>query len=685
MQLMKLLRYHFLTLSLFLFFVQVSAQGKKPLTGKEPAWATKNEYNYKDSRLDHEAEDGYFDIAYEQQVSLEQQSFFCRKSIKILTEAGIQNSSEISIDFDPSYQQLIFHSIRIIRGNTSINQLNLSKIKTIQQEKDLDSHLYNGSLSSVLFLEDVRKGDIIEYSYTIKGFNPIFKGKYASIYDMDFRVPVGCLYYKLIMPKDRRVFIKNNNTSIQPVISEKPGETVYEWKSEQVKALRIQDNIPSWYDPYSIVMVSEYKSWKEVNDWAIELFPVVNTVSPGLQKKIDEIKANYSTPEKQVVAALRFVQDDVRYLGIEMGESSHKPGSPDKIYSQRFGDCKDKSYLLCTILRLLGLESYPVLINTYAKKTMLNALPSARSFDHVTALLRLNGKEYWFDPTISFQRGPLDLIAYPDYECGLVIQPGTDDLTVINKKEPGMVSVKEVFDIPDMSGAATLTVISKYSGSFADDMRSSFSNSSAYEMQKTFRDYYANFYDHITADSIHTTDDENSGVFVTREYYTIEELWKLEGGVKKAAFDPYVIDGIIKRPKETRRKMPYKLVWPAKYREDVEINLPEEWSADQSFDKINNAAFTMTARFSHDGRRTIYLEYAYENLKDHVDSAELKTYMDGLAERDKEFSYVLSYDMNDQPLLTETPKGKRKSNTGYYLGFLLLLVIGGIVWWTQRR
>ena len=93
----------------------------------------------------------------------------------------------------------------------------------------------------------------------------------------------------------------------------------------------------------------------------------------------------------------------------------------------------------------------------------------------------------------------------------------------------------------------------------------------------------------------------------------------------------------------------------------------------------------MTARFSHDGRRTIYLEYAYENLKDHVNPEELKTYMEGLTERDKEFSYVLSYSMDDQPIVGEMPKERKKSNNTYYIGVLLLLLIGGVVWWTQRK
>ena len=135
-----------------------------------------------------------------------------------------------------------------------------------------------------------------------------------------------------------------------------------------------------------------------------------------------------------------------------MGESSHKPGNPNKIFSQRFGDCKDKSYLLCTILHSMGIQAFPVLINTVYKKTITEWLPSSAAFDHVTVQVQLNDKKYWFDPTISFQRGAINAISYPDYQYGLVVSPSTQSLEKINVKEPGVVRIKEVFNIPDMSG-----------------------------------------------------------------------------------------------------------------------------------------------------------------------------------------------------------------------------------------
>jgi hypothetical protein len=330
--------------NLLLFFClqlvasSVGANGRKPIIEKQPNWITITKVDYFKTNLDAGAEDGYSDLDYEKQVSLEHQAVYYKKVIHILSEAGIQDQSQISVDFDPSFQTLAFHSVKIIRGAESINQLKLSKFKTIQQEKELNRFIYDGSLTAVLFLEDVRKDDIIEYSYTLKGFNPIFKNRYADVYLTQFTVPFYQVFYKLIVPQSRNITVKNTLTTLLPKVETSANETSYEWTLNEILPLRLDENLPSWYDCYPAVMVSEFKSWKEIVDWALELFPFPATIPANMQKKIQEIKTKHATVEDQVAAALRFVQDDIRYMGVEMGVSSHKPHAPAQIFNQRYGD-----------------------------------------------------------------------------------------------------------------------------------------------------------------------------------------------------------------------------------------------------------------------------------------------------------------------------------------------------------
>jgi transglutaminase-like putative cysteine protease len=341
----------------FLFCTGVTAQNSKLRIEKTPSWVTTNTVDDNNKELDRQAEDGYLNLDYERQISLVNESCYSKRSKKILSDAGVQNCSEISVNFNPAFQQLIFHSICIIRDGKSIDKLRLSDFKIIQQEKELDMHLYDGSLTAYLVLDDVRKGDIIEYSFTKKGFNPICNGRYSDVFDCNFEVPVANLFYKLMVPDGRNITIKNRQTNFTPTVTKDQGQTVYEWKATNVPALHLESKTPDWYDPFGSVMISEFQSWNDVSNWAAALFPRNIPLSRGLQQKINSIKEAYPDNESRTLAALHFVQDDIRYMGIEIGINSHKPNPPDKIFAQRFGDCKDKSYLLVTMLNAHGNRS----------------------------------------------------------------------------------------------------------------------------------------------------------------------------------------------------------------------------------------------------------------------------------------------------------------------------------------
>jgi transglutaminase-like putative cysteine protease len=663
----------------------LQAQNKKIRIEKEPLWITTNPIDYSNSQLDHEAEDGYIDLDYEKQVNLEQQSIYYKVAFKIISEAGVQNNSKISINFDPSYEQLIIHSIKIIRENESLNKLQFKKIKIIEQEAELERHIYDQSLSAVLILEDVRKGDIIEYSYTLKGFNTIYKGKYADSYRTAFSVPIYNLYYNIAVPAGRIITIKNNGTAVQPVIKRMTSGTIYEWKQSNIAALRIQDDLPSWYEPYPEIMVSEYSSWKEVNDWAIQLFPNIMTLPPQLQKKVNDIIKKDTGFEKRIMAAIRFVQDDVRYMGFEMGENSHRPFSPEKVLAQRFGDCKDKSYLLCTILHALNVEANPVLINSDFKKTIKTWLPSPVAFNHVIVQVKLNNGFFYFDPTIPYQRGKMKDISFPDYQCGLTINESTTGLIDIPMHEKGMVKVKEVFNIPDMSGKAQLKVISVYTGSFADDIRNSFENNSNYEMLKKFRDYYAAYFEKIKEDSISVKDNDTIGNFTTVEYYTISDLWKIEEGRKKVQFESFVINGVLKKPSDIERRMPFSISYPAWYKEVVEINLPEEWAAKDFSDEISCRNFFIKADFSHSYKKFL-LEYEFKSYKDHVSPEETPQFLDSYKQMDKSLAYRLTYGKeNSDKTEVNLMDVARKNPIILFVGIFIVAVIGIIIWRILRN
>src|SRR5260370_144944 len=100
---------------------------------------------------------------------------------KIMSGPGLETASQIKLEFEPSYQELIFHHISIRRGDRTIDALKPAEIRMIQQETHLDEQKNNGQFSALVFLSDVRVGDVIDYSYSINGSNPVLTGRYADV------------------------------------------------------------------------------------------------------------------------------------------------------------------------------------------------------------------------------------------------------------------------------------------------------------------------------------------------------------------------------------------------------------------------------------------------------------------------------------------------------------------------
>ncbi len=103
--------------------------------------------------------------------------------------------------------------------------------------------------------------------------------------------------------------------------------------------------------PSKRAQLTEYKNWNEVVNWGLSINGYPNLKSPLLDKKIKEFKEQAGNDQKKYIElATRFVQDEIRYMGIEMGIYSHRPNSPERVLKQRYGDCKDKSLLLVHLL-----------------------------------------------------------------------------------------------------------------------------------------------------------------------------------------------------------------------------------------------------------------------------------------------------------------------------------------------
>jgi transglutaminase-like putative cysteine protease len=564
------------------------------------------------------------------QIREGRQSHYAHIVDKALNSSGVEEVSQISIDFDPAYQSLILHQIRIHRDDRILDRINRSQIDLIQREKELDYQVYDGSKTLNVFIEDVRPGDNMEYSYTIEGANPVFSGHFSEHLDMRWGVPVGRVHYRVLWPSSRPLHIRNHETGIEPVKRTSGQNTEYVWNEDRIESLVSDKEVPDWYDPFPVVYLSDMASWGEVGAWAWPLYkPVINT--PALQAVTAPILKTTNTVEQRVLAALHFVQDEVRYLGIEMGARSHEPNAPDAVIRQRFGDCKDKSRLLVSLLQGMGVEASPALVNTDSGMLLKDALPSPTEFDHTIVLARVNGRNYWLDPTRSHQGGSLDAIYQPDYDYALVVSDHdpdlvkmSDDINTVHGK-----TVEETFDIRDgFDKPVNYRIVTQHVGYYADSLREQLAEMNPYRIAQSFLNYTAHYYPDVRiADSLGIDDDDKLNRITLTEHYAIPDIWTKSDDERYiiADFQPYLINDYIKEVSAPIRTMPYAVTHPVRYQQTTRILLPEGSSFEKEFDEIEDKAFRFTRRVDFSDNALV-LDYLYESLADHVNPGDIKAY-----------------------------------------------------------
>ncbi|MEN8227590.1 MAG: DUF3857 domain-containing protein [Bacteroidota bacterium] len=629
-----------LLLFLFVSFSYSITHAKDVGIKSAPHWITRVGYV---SDISDEKNGGYQYLLLDFQDNLIEQSRYRHYAIGIHNSKGIQSMSDIDVSFDPSYQRLDFHSIRIIREGEVIEKLKETDIQVIQREKNHERSLYDGSLTAIVNMTDVRAGDIIEYSYTLTGFNPIKQGNYSKIIYHQYSLPVVQIYNRIVTSPGRPLYYKLLDGAAEPEITQSNEYVEYAWNNNNPDLLLYEDNTPSWFAAGKRVTLSTYRNWQGVIESALPLYEI----EPHENDKLKYPDLGESTKEERILRLIELIQDDIRYLGMESGIGAYKPHAPSQVYNQRYGDCKDKSLLLVALLRREGIQAFPLLINTKLNHKVEELMPGYNAFDHCIVNFQYDGKEYFVDPTISGQGGNLESICSPGYKRGLLLKPGETGLISIPDKGISELNIEEDIYVESIGGKARFIVKSEYIGRKADNIRSYFWSQSRESIQKEYLEYYSYLYPGIKkAGEIKIMDDEKStsNRILVEETYEIDDFWQEQDDGSYIYCESYalVLESEIDYPKSPERNMPYSTGEVRSFSQITRIHMPESWRVDDEEVTIEGDGFTYHSETSY-GDQTVIFTHRYDVTKEYIVADSVASFLTKHEQITDELGLYLTY------------------------------------------
>jgi transglutaminase-like putative cysteine protease len=562
---------------------------------------------------------------------------------RVVNPAGVEDASQLTIDFDPQLDHLILHAVQVRRGAQVIDELRHGRISVLQRESELEQGILDGSLTFHLLMSDVRVGDIIDLSYTIEHHDSALGNRFFGWELTRWDDPLARSHLRVLIPEASPLSVGGTETSA-PVKSRTSGWQTLEWDWKALPGMVADEDAPSWYQQHPVIQFSQFTSWGEVVRTALPLYSF-NARDPELEEVSAHLKSSARTQSERGLAAVRFVQEKIRYTGLELGSGAFRPRPPAEVLRSRYGDCKDKALLAVALLRAMGMDAAPALVSTRWQGHLDQQLPSPGDFDHAIVRLRMAGKT-WIDVTETAQGGVLETLDQADFGKALVVSPGVTALESIPRTVPAqpLVTASAVFDLrAGLNAEGSYSISTVYRGSEANGMRRRLRRTSAADLGDTYLNYYKGRYPGARAvrpPVIH--DDPVANEITVNEAYRIAHPFEsLDSGRRRFDLTAEVIDDYAPPVRHPSRKAPLSLDYPANVAEQILIRLPTDFPVEDDNVKIDNAAFHYDSQLTHDGN-DVRFEAHYRTLTDEVPRDRLNRFINQLDDVRHDDSLVLT-------------------------------------------
>ncbi len=611
-----------------------------------PQWVKSFEAT-RPSQLDQNLEVHY--LLYDRQVNLtgEHLEDFVRLQTKVAKQQGLATAAKIEISFAPAYQQVLMHDIAIIRDGKKLSRLDTQNIKLFQREDELDSGLYQEMWQALMILDDVRIGDVVQYSYSIVGSNPVLGKKHFGESYLNASVPLGQVYFRVLSNEDEYLGFQLNNSELKVSQRVENGLKELVVVDSNVAPVSLEKRMPRWVRPFASIEFSQYRSWQEVNQWAMSLYPKSSQLPDALKQLLDT--QSFEDKSQAITFATQWIQDNVRYFGIEVGVNSHRPSLPLETFERRYGDCKDKTVLLNAALNYLGVKASPALVSVANNRNLAQRLPSPGVFDHVITEFDYQGQKHWVDATMSGQNGPVDSNSFPNLHWGLIVNDKTDGLTamtaVSEQQLKGKLYVEETVTVDNKKlDASKMHVKVVYDGWKADSMRGYYEKQGLNSISDQHVGYYAYYFDKVKSANTLSIDNNPQGLLqLDGDYIVTMEQQAVPGRHELKFYGSTVIDEV--RPDgRAQRQFPYALSGQLDVHQRIIVK-PERisdviWRGEVEPFEVKNQWFEFRFNASKQDDAVV-LDYFYSSISDHVAAKDYSTYLAQIDSIDAALAYSL--------------------------------------------
>ncbi|MGD0129951.1 MAG: DUF3857 domain-containing protein [Terriglobia bacterium] len=425
---------------------------------------------------------------------------------KVLTQEGANDEQNLAADWEPWHEERPSIRARVITPDFTVHEVDPKTISD-SPEREASPNMYTDRRLTRVPLPSIAPGSVVEEEIVIKQTAPLFIGGAVRRHFFG-RVSGPVQHTRLTIEAPSSLpfrYATQLLRDVQPQRSESDGRVRVIFDLGPMEALEVSENyLPSDVPIVPSVVFSTGAGWEQVAD-AYSAAVDSHLASDNVKPLVEKLTAGLHFPSEKEQAIVQYLDKEVRYTGIEFGETSTIPHSSAETLAHKYGDCKDKSTLLVALLRAAGLPAYVALLDVGDRMDVPPDLPGMGLFNH--AIVYVPGEpDLWIDATDEYAR--LGQLPIADQgRLALIARSGSKALARTPEalsRDNLLTEVREI-DLSEY-GPARVVETSQPHGFFESNYRGSYVDEQNKETRDNLSNYVRSMYLAEKLDRFHRSD-----------------------------------------------------------------------------------------------------------------------------------------------------------------------------------
>lgn len=327
------------------------------------------------------------------------------------------------------------------------------------------------------------------------------------------------------------------------------------------------------------------KTWDEFGKWIYNaLLNGQATLDESAISKVKTLVEGVQEPKEKVKIVYEYVQNNTRYISVQLGIGGWQPISAEEVDRVKYGDCKGLTNYTMALLKAVGVESFYTVVYADASQRSLDVdFPSLQG-NHVFLNVPLADDEIWLECTS--QVVPVDYLGtFTDNRYVLKVTPNGGELvkSKIYKDEQNGQFSKADITIFDDNTVSVDVKISSNGTQYDQKFRLPFKDNQ--EREKYYKEYW-DYINDISLKNISFNNDKD--VIEMKETISLSSTSYLSKAGEKVLFAPNMLNRNSFVPKRYRNRKHDIIVKRGYLDEDeFKITLPDNYKIETLISPVN--------------------------------------------------------------------------------------------------